>query len=208
MIPRDPVLAIIHVMAADKASIDELRRLAPDLAPSISKLTVPAYILDRTGTVRWINDAGIAHFGDLRGREIGQIVDREFATLARQEFAAKVLGTVEATEASVVVRTADGRRVSVDISSAQLVQHGAIVGVFGLADPTDEPPPSAEAANLTPRQMTVLRQLAAGKSTGDIAESLGISTETVRNHVRGITARLGVHSRLEAVIRAHELGVV
>jgi DNA-binding CsgD family transcriptional regulator len=54
----------------------------------------------------------------------------------------------------------------------------------------------------------VLRQLAAGKSTGDIAESLGISTETVRNHVRGITARLGVHSRLEAVIKAHELRLV
>ena len=142
-------------MVADKASIEELRRLAPDLAPSISKLTVPAYILDRSGTVRWINDAGIAQFGDLRGREIGQIVDREFATLARQEFAAKVLGTVEATEASVVVRTVDGRRVSVDISSAQLLQHGAIVGVFGLADPTHEPPPVAESADLTPRQMTV-----------------------------------------------------
>jgi DNA-binding CsgD family transcriptional regulator len=199
---------MIHGIVPDKASIEELRRLAPDLAPSISKLTVPAYILDRSGTVRWINDAGIAQFGDLRGREIGQIVDREFATLARQEFAAKVLGTVEATEASVVVRTVDGRRVSVDISSAQLLQHGAIVGVFGLADPTHEPPPVAESTELTPRQTTVLRQLAAGKSTGDIAEALGISTETVRNHVRGITARLGVHSRLEAVIKAHELRLV
>ena len=90
---------------ADKSSTEELRRLAPDLAPSIAKLTCPAYILDRSGTVRWINAAGIAQFGDLRGRDIGQIVDREFATLARQEFAAKVLGTVEATEATVVVRT-------------------------------------------------------------------------------------------------------
>ena len=50
--------------------------------------------------------------------------------------------------------------------------------------------------------MTVLRHLAAGKSTADNAGSLGISTETVRNHVRGIMSRLGVHSRLEAVIRA------
>ena len=193
---------------ADQASTDELRRLAPDLAPSISKLTCPAYILDRTGTVRWINAAGIDQFGDLRGRDIGQIVDREFATLARQEFAAKVLGTVEATEATVVVRTADGRRVSVDVSSAQLLQDGAIVGVFGLADPNEEPTQAPENTHLTPRQMTVLRQLAAGKSTGHIAEALGISTETVRNHIRGITARLGVHSRLEAVIRAHELGLL
>jgi DNA-binding CsgD family transcriptional regulator len=195
-------------MVADKANIDELRRLAPDLAPSIAKLTVPAHILDRSGTVRWINAAGIAQFGDLRGRKIGQIVDREFATLARQEFAAKVLGTVEATEASVVVRCVDGRRVSVDISSAQLLSHGSIVGVFGLADPSHELPPLSESTHLTPRQMAVLRQLAAGKSTRDIADALGISTETVRNHVRGLTARLGVRSRLEAVIKAHELGLV
>src|SRR6185503_16638348 len=114
-------------MVADTENIDELRRLAPDLAPSIAKLTCPAYILDRSGTVRWMNKAALAHFGDLRGKSIGQIVDREFATLARQEFAAKVLGTVEATEGNVVVRTADGRRVSVGISAAQLVQHGAIV---------------------------------------------------------------------------------
>ena len=195
-------------MVDDKANIEELRRLAPDLAPSIGKLTVPAYILDRSGTVRWINAAGIAHFGDLRGRKIGEIVDREFATLARQEFAAKVLGTVDATEATVVVRCADGRRVSVDISSAQLISHGSIVGVFGLADPSHELPPLSETTELTPRQMTVLRQLAAGKSTPDIAGALGISTETVRNHVRGLTARLGVRSRLEAVIKAHELGLV
>jgi DNA-binding CsgD family transcriptional regulator len=195
-------------MVADKANIDELRRFASDLAPSIAKLTVPAYILDRSGTVRWINAAGIAQFGDLRGRKIGQIVDREFATLARQEFAAKVLGTVDATEASVVVRCVDGRRVSVDISSAQLLSHGSIVGVFGLADPSHELPALSETTQLTPRQMTVLRQLAAGKSTRDIAVALGISTETVRNHIRGLTARLGVRSRLEAVIKAHELGLV
>ena len=150
-------------MVADKASIEELRRLAPDLAPSISKLTVPPTSSIAAERFAGSTTPGIAQFGDLRGREIGQIVDREFATLARQEFAAKVLGTVEATEASVVVRTVDGRRVSVDISSAQLLQHGAIVGVFGLADPNDEPPPVAESADLTPRQMTVLRQLAAGK---------------------------------------------
>ena len=195
-------------MVADTENIEELRRLAPDLAPSIAKLTCPCYILDRSGTVRWMNKAAITHFGDLRGRSIGQIVDREFATLARQEFAAKVLGTVEASEGNVVVRTVDGRRVSVDISSSQLIQDGSIVGVFGLADPRDEPPPSPESTHLTPRQMTVLRQLAAGKSTGHIAEALGISTETVRNHIRGITARFGVHSRLEAVIKAHELGIV
>jgi DNA-binding NarL/FixJ family response regulator len=35
-----------------------------------------------------------------------------------------------------------------------------------------------------------------------------LSKETVRNHVRHILLRLGAHSRLEAVARAHELGLL
>ena len=190
------------------ANIEELRRIAPDLSPSIAKLRVPAYILDRSGTVRWMNAAAVEHFGDLRGRRIREVVAPEYVTLARQEFAAKLLGTTDATEERVTVRTADGRSIAVDISSTQLVEQNSIVGVFGLADPADEPLSARASPHLTPRQMDVLRHLAAGHSTERIAEGLGISTETVRNHVRGIFDRLGVHTRLEAVIRAHELGLI
>jgi PAS domain S-box-containing protein len=195
---------------ADQArSIAELRRIAPDLPPSVARLPMPAYILDRNGVVRWLNPAGIRHFGDLRGKRIGQLVDPEFASVARQEFAAKILGTAESTEATVTVRTADGRRVSVDISSTQLLDHGSIIGVFGLADPSDEPAPlRTTSVHLTPRQHDVLMYLGHGRSTQDIAAALGISTETVRNHVRGLLRNLGVHSRLEAVIRGHELGLI
>jgi PAS domain S-box-containing protein len=190
-------------------NIEELRRIAPDLAPSISRLTVPAYILDRNGVVRWLNAAAVEAFGDLRGKRIGQIVERDYVTLARQEFAAKMLGTVEASEGTVAVRTADGRRVTVEVSSTTVLDQGSIVGVFGLADPTDEAPKlPIGTVPVTPRQMDVLRHLARGHSTATIAEKLGIATETVRNHVRAIITSLGVHNRLEAVIRAHELGIL
>jgi PAS domain S-box-containing protein len=196
-------------MVADDPNIEELRRIAPDLAPSISRLTVPAYILDLNGVVRWMNAAAYSAFGDLRGKRIGQIVERDYVTLARQEFAAKILGTVEASEGTVAVRTADGRRVTVEISSTTVLDQGSIVGVFGLADPTTEAPkPLFDTVPVTPRQMDVLRHLALGHSTATIAEKLGIATETVRNHVRAIIASLGVHTRLEAVIRAHELGIL
>ena len=195
-------------MTVDR-SAEELRRLAPDLAPSISKLTVPAYVLDHTATVRWMNRAAIEQFGDMRGKRTTQIVEPAYAAQAREQFAAKMIGTSEATEATADIRTADGRRVAVDISSAQLVSNGTVVGVFGLADPTHEPTvPAAESPQLTPRQLDVLRYLAAGRSTAQIAARLGISNETVRNHVRGIMQRLGVHSRLEAVLRAHQGGLV
>jgi DNA-binding CsgD family transcriptional regulator len=193
----------------DAENIQELRRIAPDLAPSIAKLRVPAYILDRTGTVRWMNTAGISHFGDLRGQSIRQIVSPEYRALAQQEFAAKVLGTTDASEGRVVVRSADGRSIPVDVSSSQLLEGSSIVGVFGLAEPADVPlPPAAPNPHLTPRQLEILRHLAAGHSTEHIARRLGITTETVRNHVRGVLGRLGVHNRLEAVIRAHQLELI
>ncbi len=107
------------------------------------------------------------------------------------------------------MRTADGRRVTVDISSTQLLEQGSVVGVFGLANPDDAPPPrSHRSVQLTPRQLEVLRYLAAGSTTAQVATRLGISVETVRNHVRGLMSRLGAHTRLEAVMRAHELGLV
>jgi DNA-binding CsgD family transcriptional regulator len=196
-------------MVTEAILMRELRAIAPDLAPSIARLPMPAYILDRNGVVRWMNMAAVEQFGDMRGKRITQIVEPEYATLARQEFAAKLLGTVQATEGTVCVRTVEGRRVEVDISSTQLLQHGSIVGVFGLADPTGEPPRrETSSVDLTPRQLDVLRYVAAGHSTENIAKTLGISTETVRNHVRGLMGRLGVHTRLEAVIRGHELGLV
>lgn len=196
-------------MATEIDYTEELRRIAPDLAPSIAKLRMPAYVLDRTGTVRWMNSSAIEHFGDLRGMRIGQIVSPEYRTLARQEFASKVLGATETTEARVSVRNPQGREIPVDISSTQLVQGDSVVGVFGLADPAGAPAPAAgPTPHLTPRQMDVLRQLAMGRSTEGIAEALGISTETVRNHVRGILERLDVHTRLEAVIRAHTLDLI
>jgi PAS domain S-box-containing protein len=196
-------------VGADDANIAELRRIAPDLAPSIAKLTVPAYILDRNATVRWLNAAALARFGDLRGKKISQIVEPAYAARARQEFAAKLLGTQDSTEATVTVRTADGTRLGVEISSTQLFEHGSIVGVFGLANPADElVSAAADSPHLTPRQLDVLRYLAAGHSTAAIAAKLGISIDTVRNHIRGIMERLEVHSRLEAVIRAHDLGLV
>ena len=195
-------------MANDQATL-ELRRLAPDLAPSIARLTIPAYILDRSATVRWMNDSAIAQFGDLRGKRVTQIVEPAFAAYAKDQFTAKLIGTTTATEATVEMRTADGQRVVAEISSTQLLDNGSVVGVFGLASPLQPARPGvASTPHLTPRQLEVLRHLATGHSTRNIAALLGISVDTVRNHVRALMQRLGTHSRLAAVIRAHELGLV
>jgi two-component system, NarL family, response regulator LiaR len=52
---------------------------------------------------------------------------------------------------------------------------------------------------LTSREIQVLQALAQGASTKEVAESLFISQLTVQTHVKNILAKLGVHSKLEAV---------
>ena len=52
---------------------------------------------------------------------------------------------------------------------------------------------------LTCRERAVLRCLAEGRSRAEIADELGLSANTVRTHTNKIFAKLGVHSRLEAV---------
>lgn len=69
--------------------------------------------------------------------------------------------------------------------------------------------PEAETGRvrLTARQVQIVRLLAEGVRVREIAERLGLSEPTVRNHVHGILIGLGVHSQLEAAARARELGL-
>lgn len=61
-------------------------------------------------------------------------------------------------------------------------------------------------ADLSARELQVLQLVARGHSVEEIAEELGLSHHTVRNHIRNITNKLGVHSKLEAVARGLQAG--
>ena len=61
---------------------------------------------------------------------------------------------------------------------------------------------------LTPREKEVLRLMAEGAASRDIASRLGISYTTVRTHIRSLGSKLGVHSKLEAIVKARELALV
>lgn len=70
-------------------------------------------------------------------------------------------------------------------------------------DPQADSPPEVPAAlPLSKREREILRLLALGKSTKSIAESLCISSATVRNHIQHILEKLGAHSRLQALVIA------
>lgn len=64
------------------------------------------------------------------------------------------------------------------------------------------------ADELSPRETEVLVQLVNGNSNLEIAKHLNISVETVKAHVKSILAKLAVHDRTQAVIKAIKFGLV
>jgi LuxR family maltose regulon positive regulatory protein len=69
-------------------------------------------------------------------------------------------------------------------------------GAPGLVDP------------LTPRELEVLRLLAAGRPNQAIAGELVVTLDTVKKHVGHVLAKLGAANRTQAVARARELGLI
>ena len=85
----------------------------------------------------------------------------------------------------------------------------AVLHLMRPVEPPSEEPQDAIAAGrglscalcrLTRREMEILRLLASGLGTPEIASKLFISGITVRNHIQSILRKLQVHRRLEAVL--------
>ncbi len=63
-------------------------------------------------------------------------------------------------------------------------------------------------ARLTPREVQILELMAAGRQSDEIAGELGMSVYTLRTHTQNILTKLGVHSKLEALVLALRHGKV
>jgi DNA-binding NarL/FixJ family response regulator len=62
--------------------------------------------------------------------------------------------------------------------------------------------------SLTARERSVLQRMATPDDVTKISETLGISKHTARGYMQTIIEKLGAHSRLEAVLKAQELGML
>ena len=193
--------------------MSSLEDVSGDVEEALEAISVPSYVIDASGVVRWLNPAAEKLVGDVRGRQYTSVVAPEDGRRARELFAQKVMGTADVTDSEGVLFNGDGQRITVEISSVPLKREGRVIGVFGqFSELSAELPPPSD-PRLTPRPMDertlderlteVLRHLAQGRSTGQIADELQLSKETVRNHVRQLLRAMGVSSRLEAVAVSH-----
>jgi len=91
--------------------------------------------------------------------------------------------------------------------------HAALIAriLDQLAGGTPAPPsagPRPPSEPVSDSELRVLRYLPTHLSAPEIAAQLSVSTSTVKTHLRNLYAKLGVHSRAEAVERARALGML
>ncbi|MFP5377837.1 MAG: response regulator [Acidimicrobiia bacterium] len=77
-----------------------------------------------------------------------------------------------------------------------------------LAEAQRSDPASASGGLLTHREEEVLKLIADGASTPEVAAALFISTKTVRHHLSSIYEKLDSRDRTQAVIRAVRMGII
>jgi PAS domain S-box-containing protein len=179
-----------------------LKGIGGDLETALEHVGVPSYVIDRQGVIRWTNPAAERIAGDVRGLQFTSVLAPEERLRGREIFTRNLLGPPQGSDNRIVLEV-DGNRIVVEVSAVPLKRGDHVIGVFGQAKEIDETHASPPHPSLTPRQAEVLGMLEHGLSTTQIARELHLSTETVRNHIRGLLRTLGVHSRLEAVALAH-----
>jgi DNA-binding CsgD family transcriptional regulator len=98
------------------------------------------------------------------------------------------------------------------VTAAGFLALGVYIGtrVIGRPQPSafDGNAKAQAALGISPRELAVLHEIAAGRSNKEIAEHLNVSPNTVKTHVANLFEKLDASRRTEAINKARELGIV
>lgn len=109
------------------------------------------------------------------------------------------------TELLAAIRTiAGGEAIIAPSATRRLLDRFAA----SLPDPATNGQSATPLSALTQRELTVFDMLARGRSNKEIATDLYLSEGTVKIHVSRILAKLQLRDRIQAVVLAHETGVI
>jgi DNA-binding NarL/FixJ family response regulator len=81
-------------------------------------------------------------------------------------------------------------------------------GFFFPPEAAEPAPKNQRPGHLTEREVAALNALASGKVNKQLADILGVAESTFKTHLRAIYKKLGVRTRVEAVSRARQLGLI
>jgi DNA-binding NarL/FixJ family response regulator len=205
---------------------------APD-GPALSalaELRARIAMLDRAAVVVWVNSSWSRFRQNQTGDTFAAVAvgvnylavcqrsRHPAASVIAEGVRAVIDGAVGFFELEYESLGAQGRRTKISVTPAPAGREGAVlmqVDSYGPTEATrtagsksDPAAPSLPAELLTGRERDVLALMARGLDNQAIAGELRIRYATVRGHVRSLMAKLGARSRLEAVVRAVQLGLV
>jgi len=115
-----------------------------------------------------------------------------------------VSGLLDAGASGYVLKTAESRDI---VRAVRAVAAGQRMIDPAVAQVVAQHPPRSP-ADMTERELGVLRLAARGLTNKQIAAELAISDRTVQNHLANVYAKLGVASRTEAVTAAIQRGEI
>ncbi len=193
MFDREPGFEIV----GQAGSVAEARQMLEGVDLAVVDLDLP----DGDGTEL---------IGELRAANSHGMVLVLTASAEREAYARAVeAGAAGVLHKSVRIKEVVGaaRRV---VAGESLLSTDEVIELFRLAGRQKEQDYEARRTteSLTPRERDVLRALADGLSDKEIAQRLHVGIGTVRNHIVSIFGKLGVHSRLQALVFAVRHGIV
>jgi LuxR family maltose regulon positive regulatory protein len=100
-------------------------------------------------------------------------------------------------------------RAGADEASPRLLTYAnKLLAAFSGPNPAVTPTSESPADSLNEREMEVLRLIHEGLTNQEIADQIVIAVSTVKWHINHLYAKLGVHTRTQALARAKELGLL
>ena len=190
----------VQVVASVGSGEEGVRR-ARELPADLILLDVKMPGLNGIDTLRALREAGV------RAPVVMLTMSREDADLAAALRAGAQGYLLKDIEPEELVPALEAALCGNNVVARELV--GTLARLVGRhTDPEPAARPlAAPFADLTPRELEILECIADGSSNKMIARELDISDGTVKLHVKAILRKLGMRSRVEAVVAAVEQGL-
>jgi DNA-binding NarL/FixJ family response regulator len=194
VLEADPALEVVGALANPDVVAAQVRRRGPDVA-LVTHLPPRLDGACLTAALR-------AEFADLKVVMLTAAADEDTLSACIQAGAVGCV-TMDRPPAEVV------RAVKRAHAGETLFASDVLLNLLTRPpDPGREPELQPPTQPLAPRELEVLQAVATGLSTEEAAARLGISVHTVRTHLKRALGKLGVRSKLEAVLVALKGGLI
>jgi len=186
------------------------------LLESSAEVTVAGQFSDVAGTRQWLREGGRADVAlldrvlreedglvlvpELKGRDIKVIM----LTMAEEDH--EIRAAIEQGVDGYILKTSEPEQILQAIVSVQ--RGGRVFPSHVMQKLARVELPTDISTRLSARELEIVAFVARGMSNRAIGDRLGLSENTVRNHLRSILEKLGLHNRVQVATFALEHGIV